>query len=194
MADFVSLTRNDNWIIKPGPQTVQPIVEHLTYLNDGARLGDHVEDVATPVAVESLAPTATKVSEPAKQVKLAKQGGTFVSSLLWPKTAWEDRDAWPFVSAGIVGLVISPIFANYMWQGALPVTAHLVSGYTAGIVLRYVTVQKVVKDEPLTPVEAFIREREVRENETIRTTSQPPPQADSQPTLQQQIWGLQGAD
>ena len=161
MVDFVQLTESDGWVVRPGPQTVQPLFDRkVVYLNEMSKLGDKPAEAVIVAGVQSYAEESG--SEAAKSVAIEKQQiATASSALLWPKTAWENRSAMPFVTAAIGGILVAPII---MPQQVL--SSYLLAGYAIGAISQYLVVKAIPIQKAETPIEKFIAAKAIKEKIT----------------------------
>ena len=186
MVDFVHVAQTDKWLQRPGPQTTVPVEERkVVYLNEMSQLGDQPYEAVIAPAVQSAAPESG--STKSKEIVQLKNGGNGASALIWPKTAWEERRALPFVTAGVGALLVAPL----VMPGAA-FTGYLLAGYGFGIVSQWIAQREIVPQEPQQPIERFIASK--AKNEEI-TQKNPVLDISDQPSvsLQQQIADQQGA-
>lgn len=181
MADFVQLTEEDGnaWAMRPGPQRVQADQRKVLYLNEMSKLGDRPAEAVIAAGVQSYAPESnSEVSREVTVEKTQNAGG----ALLWPKTAWESKQAAPFVTAILGGLIVSPI----VMPGQV-ITGYLLTGYVIGAVSQYLVCRAIPVQKAETPIEKFITSQTKKVDSAI-SSSQTADLGPAQPSsLQQQI-------
>jgi hypothetical protein len=181
MVDFVQLTEPDGWIVRPGPQTVQPLFDRkVVYLNEMSKLGDKPAEAVIVAGVQSYAEESG--SDASKAVAVEKQKLESASSaLLWPKTAWDNKSALPFVTAAVGGILVAP---SIMPQQVL--TSYLLTGYVIGAASQYLVVNALPVEKAETPIQKFITAKTASEKITVAS---PVLDLSAQPSvsLQQQI-------
>lgn len=180
--DFVELTQNDDWAVRPGPQTVQDDwLRRTGFINDDTNVTTVPETNTLVAGVQSTAPESGSVAS--KELKA--QEATLAESFLWPVRSVEEKNAVPYIAALAGSLLFAPIV-----MPGVALTGYLLSGYVVGTGVHYMSA-KLPKQDPRGPIEKFVANRNA--TDSVIQTSPALPEPVHTSSLEQEIEGLLGA-